>query len=171
MGIIAGNGTAQTGLGGAAGFGEIQLARSDDGAIAIDTAAVFENGFVLGGTSYAANALFVSTDGLITFGAAANAGYLAAPASISTPFIAAFLADIDTRIDGEGAESGPVWVDVDAANDVVTVTWQDVGFYRRNADLTNTFQIQLFDRGASGIDAVLRYEQISWTSGDLQGGW
>lgn len=171
MGAITGNGQAQTGLGGAAGFGEILLGRSDDGAFAIDTSAVFENGFAIGGANFFPSALYVATDGFITFGAAPASGYLAAPASLTTPFVAAFMADIDTRLDGEGRESGPIWVDIDGANDVVTITWADVGFYRRNADLTNTFQIQLFDRGAGGMDIVLRYDSILWTAGDVQGGW
>ena len=171
MGVISGNGQAQTGLGGAAGFGEVLLGRSDDGAFAIDTSAVFESGFAFGGANFAASALYVATDGFITFGAPPSSGYLAAPASLTTPFIAAFMADVDTRLDGEGSESGPIWVDIDSANDVVTITWADVGFYRRNADLTNTFQIQLFDRGAGGMDIVLRYDTIHWTAGDVQGGW
>jgi len=171
MGIISGNGQAQTGLGGAAGFGEIALARSDDASFAIDAAAVFENGFHLGGVTYAANALFVATDGFITFGAAPSPGLPASPSALTAPFFAAFMADIDTRLDGEGAESGPIWVDIDAINDVVSITWQNVGFYRRNAETTNTFQIQLFDRGAAGMDVVMRYQSIAWTSGDLQGGW
>lgn len=171
MGVISGNGQAQTGLGGAAGYGEIALARSDDASFAIDAAAVFENGFSLGGVTYAADALFVATDGFITFGAAPSAGLPATPSALTAPFFAAFLADIDTRLDGEGAESGPIWVDIDAVNDVVSITWQDVGFYRRNAGASNTFQIQLFDRGAAGMDVVMRYESITWTSGDLQGGW
>lgn len=171
MTAITGNGTAQTGLGGAAGYGELALTRADDGSYAIDTSAVFENGITLAGTAYAANALFVSLDGFLTFGAGA-VGLPSDPATqLNTPFIAAFLADIDTRLDGEGAESGPVWVDIDPVADVVTITWQDVGFYRRNADLTNTFQIQLFDQGAQGVDVVLRYQSIEWTAGDLQGAW
>lgn len=171
MTLITGNGTAQTGLGGVSGYGEVALTRADEGSYAIDTSAVFENGITLAGTTYAANTLFVSLDGFLTFGAGV-VGLPNAPATqLTTPFIAAFLADIDTRLDGEGAESGPVWADVDAVADVVTITWQDVGFYRRNADLTNTFQIQLFDQGAQGIDLVLRYQSIAWTAGDLQGGW
>jgi Ca2+-binding RTX toxin-like protein len=171
MGVITGNGQAVVGLGGAAGYGEIALARGDSEAFAIDAYAVFQNGFSLGGTTYSASALYVSTDGFITFGAAPGTGYLADAQGLTTPFIAAFMADIDTRLDGEGTESGPVWVDIDAVNDVITITWQDVGFYRRNAELTNTFQIQLFDRGAAGFDVVMRYEEILWTAGDLQGGW
>ncbi len=171
MATITGNGTAQTGLGGVAGYGETALTRADEGVFAIDTSAVFENGITLSGVNYRANALFVSLDGFLTFGAG-TVGLPSDPATqLSTPFIAAFLADIDTRLDGEGAESGPVWVDIDPVLDVVTITWQNVGFYRRNADLTNTFQIQLFDQGAQGIDVVLRYQSIEWTAGDLQGGW
>jgi Ca2+-binding RTX toxin-like protein len=171
MTAIIGNGTARTGLGGTAGYGELALARADEGSYAIDTSAVFENGIVLAGTNYAANALFVSLDGFLTFGAGA-VGLPSNPATqLTTPFIAAFLADIDVRLDGEGTESGPVWFDIDPVADIVTITWQDVGFYRRNADLTNTFQIQLYDQGAAGIDIVLRYQSIEWTSGDLQGGW
>jgi hypothetical protein len=64
MGAITGNGQAQTGLGGAAGFGEILLGRSDDGTFAIDTSAVFENGFAIGGANFAPSALYVATDGL-----------------------------------------------------------------------------------------------------------
>jgi Ca2+-binding RTX toxin-like protein len=171
MNVIEGNGTAQAGLGGAAGFGETALARSDDGSFAVDASAVFEAGFSIGGVRYAATSLFVATDGFITFGAAPAPGLPSALNALTTPFIAAFMADIDTRLDGEGLESGPIWVDIDAARDVVSITWQDVGFFRRNAEATNTFQIQLFDRGAQGMDVVMRYQSIGWTSGDLQGGW
>ena len=78
---------------------------------------------------------------------------------------------MDTRLDGEGPESGAIWVDIDAASDVFSITWADVGFYRRNASLTNTIQLQLFDRGHGNFDVVLRYQTVHWTSGDLEGGW
>ena len=170
MGVIAGNGTPVTGLGGAAGYGELALARADEGSFAIDVSAVFQSGFLIGGTTYAASNLFVGIDGIVSFGSAI-AGLPKNPATLTAPFIAPFLADIDTRLDGEGAESGPIWVDIDASTDVVTITWQDVGFYRRNASLTNTFQLQLYDQGGGNFDAVLRYGAINWVSGDLEGGW
>ena len=170
MGQITGNGTAVTGLGGAAGYGEVMLPRGDDAVAQVDVSAVFEGGFTLGGAQFGANQLYISTDGLISFGAAVS-GVAAGADTIAAPFMAIFHADVDTRLDGEGAESGAVWLDIDAVNDCVTITWADVGFYRRNATLTNTFQIQLFDRGNGGFDVVYRYQNISWTSGDLQGGW
>ncbi len=159
-----------TGLGGAAGYGEIMLSRADDASLQVNVSAVFENGFQFGATHYGGNSLFVSTNGLVSFGGAVN-GVQPNLANLTRPFLAAFHADVDTRLDGEGPESGPVWVDVDPNADVVTITWQEVGFYRRDASFTNTFQIQLYDQGAAGIDIVFRYEQINWTTGDLQGGW
>ena len=170
MGTITGNGTAVTGLGGPAGYGETALPRMDQGYMQVDVSAVFEDGFYIGGTVYSGDELFISTDGFITFGT----GVAVAPtdpASLTCPFIAVFMADVDTRIDGEGAESGQIWLDVDTVNDCVTITWDDVGFYRRNATETDTFQIQLYDRGGGSMDVVFRYEDIDWTSGDLQGGF
>ena len=166
MGEITGNGTAVTGLGGAAGFGETALARGDDLVTKVDVSAVFGAGFTLGGVQYGGDQLYISTDGLVSFGAG-RAG-ISPPAA---PFLAIFNADVDTRLDGEGAESGAVWLDADTARDCVTITWDHVGFYRRNANLTDTFQMQLFDRGNGRFDVVYRYQDISWTSGDLQGGW
>ena len=170
MGDITGNGTAATGLGGAKGFGEVELPRGDDTVAQVDVAAVFESGFTLGGVHYDADDLYVSTDGLISFGAGVTgvAGDLSA---IAAPFFAIFNGDVDTRLDGEGAESGAVWLDVDTVQDCVTITWDHVGFYRRNATKTDTFQIQLFDRGNGGFEVVYRYQNIAWTAGDLQGGW
>ena len=31
--------------------------------------------------------------------------------------------------------------------------------------------MQLYDQGEDGIDIVLRYEAVGWTTGDLEGGW
>lgn len=170
MGEITGTGQAVSGLGGAAGFGETAIARADESVTRVDVSAVFEQGFTLAGVTYAADALYISTDGLISFGAGVS-GVQSGLGAIAAPFFAIFHADIDTRLDGEGAESGGIWLDVDPIADCVTITWDHVGFYRRNASLVNTFQIQLFDRGNGGFDLVFRYQDITWTSGDLQGGW
>ena len=170
MGTITGDGTAQTGLGGAAGYGEVALPRNDDGSCQADVSAVFGQGFLLNGVKYDASKFYIATDGFVTFNSA-TADITPDPAAMPMPFIAIFGADVDTRLDGEGAESGQIWLDVDTVQDCVTITWDDVGFYRRNATETNTFQLQLFDRGAGTMDVVFRYEDIDWTSGDLQGGF
>ena len=170
MGQITGNGTAVTGLGGAAGYGETALARGDDTVAKVDVSAVFGAGFTLGSTHYAADQLYISTDGVVSFGAGYS-GVAPDAAAIPAPFFALFNADVDTRLDGEGAESGPVWLDVDTVNDCVTITWDHVGFYRRNASQADTFQMQIFDRGGGSFDVVYRYQSIHWTAGDLQGGF
>lgn len=170
MTAVTGDGNVVTGLGGAAGFGEIMLTRADDASLRVDTSAVFEDGFQFGAQHYSGNDLFVSTNGIVGFGAAIT-GVMGQLSAITPPFIAAFHADVDTRLDGEGAESGPIWVDVDPTQDIVTITWQEVGFYRRNASHTNTFQLQLYDQGEDGLSIVLRYDSIGWTTGDLQNGW
>jgi serralysin len=169
MGAVTGDGTAVRGLGGASGYGETALPRGDTGYAKVDVSAVFEKGFLLDGVTYHANELFISTDGFVTFGAGVDAMPNNAK-NLTVPFIAPFMADVDTRLDGEGTESGQIWLDVDTAKDCVTITWEDVGFYRRNATYTNTFQLQLYDRGGGSMDVVFRYESIEWTSGDLQGG-
>ncbi|MBC7739064.1 MAG: hypothetical protein H7245_18040 [Candidatus Saccharibacteria bacterium] len=166
MGEITGNGTAVRGLGGAAGYGETALPRGDDTVTRVDVSAVFGVGFSVGGVHYDADQLYVSTDGLVSFGKG-----LAGVVPPAAPYFAIFNADVDTRLDGEGAESGAVWLDVDTAQDCVTITWDQVGFYRRNATLTDTFQMQFFDRGNGRFDVVYRYHDIAWTSGDLQGGF
>ncbi len=170
MGEISGNGTAVTGLGGAAGYGETLLPRGDDSVAQVDVTAVFGAGFMLGTTHFDGTQLFVSTDGMVSFGAGFS-GVAADPASIPAPFFAIFNGDVDTRLDGEGAESGGVWLDVDTVQDCITITWDHVGFYRRNASLTDTFQLQIFDRGGGSFDVVYRYQSITWTAGDLEGGW
>ena len=170
MAEITGDGTATSGLGGPQGYGETAVPRGDEGYAAVDVSAVFQDGFVIGGVTYGGDELFISTDGFVTFGSGV-AVLPSNPANLTVPFIAPFMADIDTRLDGEGAESGQVWMDVDTITDCVTITWDDVGFYRRNASLTNTFQLQLYDRGNGSMDVVFRYDSVEWTAGDLQGGW
>ena len=170
MGTISGDGTAVTGLGGADGYGETALPRGDDVYAQVDVSAVFESGFTLDGVHYDGSDLFISTDGFVTFGTGVSAAP-ANPANLTTPFLAIFMADVDTRIDGEAPDSGQIWVDVDPVADCVTITWEDVGFYRRDASETDTFQMQLYDRGGGAMDVVYRYENVDWTTGDLQGGF
>ena len=159
------NGTAVTGLGGPQGYGETSLARSDDGSMQIDTSSVFASGFSFFGTMFAGNQLFVNTNGTVSFGAAVGQYPTTENQASFHNMIAPFWADVDTRIDGEGLESGQVWVDVDASSDTVTITWENVGSYRRNADQTNLFQLQLVDQGNGDFDIIMRYQQTDWTTG------
>ncbi len=75
------------------------------------------------------------------------------------------MGDVDTQLDGEGYESGSIWADLDTNIGVFTVTWYHVGVYRRNAELTNVFQVQLYDQGGGDFDFAFRYDQIEWALG------
>ncbi len=162
---IGGNGTVVTGLGGPKGYGEISLPRSDDGTLSVDVSSIFEAGFNYFGTQFTGAQLYVNTNGTVSFGTDLAQYPTADNAAMFNNVIALFWADVDTRIDGEGAESGQIWVDLDTATDTVTITWEDVGSYRRSADQTNLFQLQLVDRGSGDFDIIMRYENIDWTTG------
>lgn len=162
-GAITGSGSLVTGLGGAAGFGETTLARGDDGYTPLSIGAVFGGGLNFYGTTW--TSLFVNTNGSVSFG---NGLLAYSPGTVAygpTPVIAPFWADIDTRSGAlQGQESGDIHVDLDAANRILTVTWDRVNSYDRNGSAQNSFQLQIFGRGGGDFDIVFRYEAINWSA-------
>jgi hypothetical protein len=165
---VSGTGKVVRGLGGPAGLGEVLVPRSDDGALRIDASVVLRNGVRFFDQYLANPVLYVNTNGSISFGTAHLPYRTAAAPLPGQPLIAAFWGDVDTRLDGEGAESGPIWVDLDSDNGVLTVTWENVGVYRRNAGVTNLFQVQLFDLDGPDFEIAIRYEQIGWDIGTAE---
>jgi hypothetical protein len=85
-------------------------------------------------------------------------------AGTNNPIIAAFWADVDTR--GAGA----VYYDLDAADGIMTITWDHVGYYSAHHDKLDTFQIVLISEGNGNFDIEYRYNNIQWTTGDASGG-
>ncbi|SHM14455.1 Hemolysin-type calcium-binding repeat-containing protein [Roseovarius pacificus] len=162
------NGTVISGLGGPEGYGELMVPRNDDGSLQLDASLIFGAGFDFFGSLHAADSLFVNTNGTLSFGAALPAYPTPENEILSRDVIAPFWGDVDTRLDGEGAESGAIWVDLSPQTGTLTVTWHDVGVYRRNGDLTNTFQVQLIDRGSGDFDIVFRYEALDWAVGTAE---
>ena len=169
---VAGDGNAVTGLGGPFGYGEQALARSDDASVLIDVSAVFPGGFDFFGAHFSGDELYVNTNGNLSFGVPFTEYPTVENSDVFQNLIAPFWADVDTRIDGEGAESGRIWLDLDGVSKTVTVTWENVGSYRRYADQTNLFQLQLVNQGAGDFDIVMRFERIDWTlsTGDEDAG-
>lgn len=161
---IGGSGQIETGLGGDEGLGEIEIPRNDDGSFAIDVSAVFPNGLRIFGKFFAHPIIFVNTNGTLSIGSA-EPDYPTTELEHDAPLIAVFWGDVDTRLDGEGAESGAILADIDTELGVFTVTWSNVGVYRRNAELTNLFQVQIFDQGEGNFDIAFRYQTIEWTIG------
>ena len=159
------NGTAITGLGGPADYGEIEVPRGDDSSLRLDLRTIFEDGFNYFGRSYGAQDLFVNTNGTLSFGGARLEYPTLSNNNMSRDMLAPFWGDVDTRLDGEGAESGSIWVDLDTARDTVTITWDKVGVYRRDATVANRFQVQLTDLGGGDFTILYRYESVEWTIG------
>lgn len=179
QGYLAGQGNALVnGLGGTAGFGENQVPVGDDNSTgAIDITSIFgPGGLNFFGQNY--TQLFVNNNGNITFNQSLSTY---TPNQIgggfNVPIIAAFWADVDTQGGDTGATPGGnstgtnnVYYDLDVENGVITITWDDVGYYNDGTNLANAFQMQLVDRGNGDFDIVFRYESINWTTGDASGG-
>jgi Ca2+-binding RTX toxin-like protein len=163
--MVAGTRVAERGLGGAAGFGEQTLPRSDDGSARQDWSAAFPAGLHYFGQTWAATDIWVNTNGTLSLGAPFADYPTAGNARPVAELIAPFWADVDTRLRGEGVESGEIHVDIDPQRGVVSVTWDGVGCFRRDTDPVNRFQVQLYDRGAGDFDLAFRYEAIGWVRG------
>ncbi len=170
-------------LGGSTGFGTAVLfdgedQRSDDGSSsAIDITPIFgSDGLNLFGHQY--TSLYINNNGNITF-QGPNSAFT--PSQIAggegNPIIAPFWADVDTRggigtatPGGNSTGSNLVYESFDTTNDVLTVTWDDVGYYDAHTNLLDAFQLQLISLGNDDFDIVFRYENINWTTGDFSGG-
>jgi hypothetical protein len=166
------------GLGGSAGFGENSLGRNDDGSsAAIDITSVFGTaGLNFFGTTF--HSLYINNNGNITFGHS-NSAYtpLQITGGVGNPIIAPFWADVDTRggdtaatPGGNSTGSNLVYYDLDPVNHVMTITWDDVGYYSAHTNALDAFQLQLIGLGDGNFDIVFRYEDINWTAGTASGG-
>ena len=176
--LTAGNSLVD-GLGGTSGFGEAVLPANDDESTgAIDIRDVFgARGLSIFDRSY--TAIYVNNNGNITFdgplGAFRPSGIGGASAN---PIIAPFWADVDTSTgapgsvtpNGHSRGTNLVHIDKDPANGVLTVTWDDVGYFSNHTDKLNAFQLQLIDLGAGNFDIIYRYEAVNWTLGDYSDG-
>ena len=162
-------------LGGTAGFGENSIARNDDGSFLLNITPVFENGINFFGTTY--TSLYINTNGNVTFGSPLSTYTPTGLAGVNRPMIAPFFADVDTRggattasPGGTSTGSNLIWYDLDTVNDVITITWDDVGYYNRKTNKLNAFQMQLIDLGDGDWTVRFVYENIDWTTGDASGG-
>ena len=165
------------GLGGDSGFGENNLSRNDDQSTGqINITSVFgDSGLNFFGHSY--TSLYVNNNGNVTFGGASGSYTPQAITAGSLAIIAPFWADVDTNggatsagTGGHSTGSNLVYYDLDEVNHVMTITWDDVGYYSGHTNLANAFQLQLIGTGEGNFDIVMRYESINWTAGDASGG-
>ncbi len=84
------------------------------------------------------------------------------------PMIAPFWADVDTR----NPNSGLVYYRVEANR--LVVIWDRVGYYNKNADKVNTFEVIITDGTdpliGLGKNVCFSYADMQWTTGDASGG-
>lgn len=113
------------------------------------------------------NALFINTNGNVTFNA---------PLSAFNPFglndgfsqvIAPYFSDVDTRNPSSGVVS--FGAGVFGGRPAFGVNWINVGYFQMQAAKTNSFQMLLVDRsdtGADNFDLIFNYDKVEWEAGD-----
>jgi hypothetical protein len=144
------------------------LMPNDDGSSdAIDLSVAFPAGLNFYGKTY--KAMYVNTNGNITFNAKLSTYTPAAFPIASQPMIAPFWGDVDTRGNGMPATNG-IWWFSEAGRAIIT--WSQVGYYNTHDNLKNDFQLILSssDCGSSDFDVEFRYNQCQWITGDASGG-
>ncbi len=166
------------GLGGPAGFGEQILNRNDDGSTGfIDVTSIFSGGMTFFGNTY--TGFYINNNGNITFeNPLSTFTPFALTGPTGNPIIAAFFADVDTRgtaapaptPGGNSTGSNLLYYDFDEENGVITITWDDVGYFANHTDKLNAFQLVIYDDGGGNFSFEFRYENIDWTTGDASGG-
>jgi hypothetical protein len=164
------------GLGGEAGFGVGVLAPNDDGSTGrIDLTPIFgEGGLNFFGSHF--TSLYVNNNGNVTFQASLGE-YVPEPigTGIPMPIIAPLWFDIDTRggpdtpTGGNSTGSNLVYYNLDTTHRILTVTWDDVGYYSSHIGRPDAFQLQLIDTGGGNFDIAFIYQAINQDTSDTAG--
>jgi len=156
------------------GFGEFAFPHSLDESQEVVVTTVFPAGIRFGGELH--TTMFINGHGNVTFTQADGANMVPdeIQANATYPRIAPFFADTDTTPQssfisqgGTSKGSNRIYWDLDAVNGIITVTWDDVGYFIGNTTKVNAYQLRLIRAGTDGgFDIEFRYEFIGWTSGD-----
>lgn len=154
----------------APGFDSNTLAANDDGYTSLVDLPFTANFF---GSDY--SGLYVNNNGNVTFNSGQDAftpfGLGSNYDGQGQPIIAPFFADVDTRGSGSGLTS--YGNGIYAGRNAFGVTWPGVGYYKKQTDKLNTFQLVMVDRSdiaAGAFDFYFNYDQIQWETGDYSGG-
>lgn len=131
--------------------------------------------FNLYGTNYTGSDIYLNNNGNLSFGAGFTSFTSTGFPIAGFPMVAAFWADVDTRNDASGAAYYK-YIDGngDSSIDTLVMTWDNVGYFSNQADLTNTFQIAISD-GTNptmglGNNVCFSYDDMQWTTGGASGG-
>ena len=154
--------TMNTGLGGAAGYGEQSFRTStvsgnlDDGFVNVNVTSVFgAGGMNINGTSY--TSMFISSNGLITFASGVTSYTPTALTALGQPSLAPFWTDADINKGGE------IYWDLDPTTGKITVTWLNVAAFQGPG--TNSFQVVISATGGGDFAVEYIYQNIGYTNG------
>ena len=154
--------TMNSGLGGAAGYGEQSFRTStvsgnlDDGFVNVNVTSVFgAGGMNINGTNY--TSIFISSNGLITFASGVTSYTPTSLLSLGQPSLAPFWTDADINKGGE------IYWDLDPTTGKITVTWLNVAAFTGPG--TNSFQVVITATGGGDFGVEYIYESIGYTNG------
>jgi Tol biopolymer transport system component len=152
------------------GFTPTFLPANDDG-----SSGVVPIGFTIDLFGVSFSNLFVNNNGNVTFNSPLGSFTPSQLNQLSSPIIAPFWADVDTRGAGIVAYgTGTLDPGLPTEKKVFAVTWFDVGYFGFNTDKRNTFQLVLIDQsaafGVGSFDIEFNYDQVQWETGDASGG-
>jgi hypothetical protein len=119
--------------------------------------------------------LYVNNNGNVTFDRALSTFTPFGLLSTSTPIIAPFFADVDTRGSGSdtvhyGRSFGATII---GGRQAFCVDWLNVGYYSAHTNKLNSFQLVIVDRSdvaAGDFDIYFNYDKTQWETGDASGG-
>jgi hypothetical protein len=117
------------------------------------------------------SSLWVNNNGNVTFDGPLSTFTPEPLATISSPIVAAWFADVDTR--GTGSQPVRFGFGSVGGHRAFCVQYDGVGYFNAHDDLLNSFDLFIVDRGdvADGaFDIVFRYGQLRWETGDASGG-
>jgi PKD repeat protein len=156
------------------GFSTTVYAGNDDGTYPCDgssscTPIAVPIGFPINFYGNTFNNVYVNNNGNVSFDAALGDYIPFALTNSGTRMIAAYFADVDTRV-GNTVTFGTNAVD---GHPAFGVNWIGVGYYFENVDKLNRFQLILInrsDRNPGDFDIEFNYDQVQWETGDVGGG-
>jgi hypothetical protein len=150
------------------GFTSTSLAANDDSSTGLVNLGFTANFF---GTNYTQT--YVNNNGNLTFTAPLSTFTPFGLTSTSTPIIAPFFADVDTR------GIGTVTYGTGTVNgfNAFAATYNNVGYFSGATNKTNSFQVVLISRpdtntatSTGNFDIEFNYDQIQWETGNASGG-
>lgn len=127
----------------------------------------FTNALNFNGVNY--TGAYVNNNGNVSFNGPLSNYTPWAITSGSTPMLAPFFADVDTR----GTGTVTYGANTLGGHRVFGVNWLGVGYYNTQTNLRNSFQLIITERADTGVgnfDFEFNYDTINWETGSASGG-